>query len=405
MGGLVVGKAPPENFLDDLSWLVEHLNAQSAAGARATAASLADFSGQGGLNAQMRKLTVAYDDGTDKKFVLKTMLEAELGRSKALGLARECFFYAQLAPELRKHGVGIAECVYVYGDISSGKKTIVLEDISERSTQSGYFFGPGSPHNWGKDLAALTAPKNGGPAATVLDVARDAFKTAARVHGTYWMDKDALLAEGREWLRGARLYRPGGGGEDAWTAAQKTASDMWAAYKAQPGEQTAKFDPKLVELIDAAMAKVSYPSFLAELETLQWTMGHGDFHPANALWCFPGTVLVDWEMVGVGSGPQDLAQYLISHMDPAVRRENERELLEGYYKELLAASDGRITAESYPFEACMRDYVQGGVARWVWMLPMCTRLPAPLVQYFQDQLAAFAFDHGVTPENVPMPRF
>eukprot|EP00287_Rhodomonas_sp_CCMP768_P024463 CAMPEP_0202849904 /NCGR_PEP_ID=MMETSP1389-20130828/82150_1 /ASSEMBLY_ACC=CAM_ASM_000865 /TAXON_ID=302021 /ORGANISM="Rhodomonas sp., Strain CCMP768" /LENGTH=51 /DNA_ID=CAMNT_0049528015 /DNA_START=1 /DNA_END=152 /DNA_ORIENTATION=- len=34
--------------------------------------------------------------------------------------------------------------------------------------------------------------------------------------------------------------------------------------------------------------------------------------------------LIDWEMVGVGSGPQDLAQYMISHATPALRQECEK---------------------------------------------------------------------------------
>ena len=37
--------------------------------------------------------------------------------------------------------------------------------------------------------------------------------------------------------------------------------------------------------------------------------------------------LLDFDMVGLGSGPQELGQYLISNMHPATRRTHERNLV------------------------------------------------------------------------------
>ena len=39
-------------------------------------------------------------------------------------------------------------------------------------------------------------------------------------------------------------------------------------------------------------------------------------------------LLLDWENVGIGSGPQEIGQYLISHMDPSLRAQVEREIVE-----------------------------------------------------------------------------
>lgn len=39
-------------------------------------------------------------------------------------------------------------------------------------------------------------------------------------------------------------------------------------------------------------------------------------------------LLLDWENVGIGSGPQEIGQYLISHMDPSLRAQVEREVVE-----------------------------------------------------------------------------
>lgn len=39
--------------------------------------------------------------------------------------------------------------------METGEKIIIMEDLSLKGIQSGYFFGPGSPLNWGKDLTVL----------------------------------------------------------------------------------------------------------------------------------------------------------------------------------------------------------------------------------------------------------
>lgn len=53
---------------------------------------------------------------------------------------------------------------------------------------------------------------------------------------------------------------------------------------------------------------------------------------------------LDWEMVGLGSGPQEVAQYVISHMEPSTRRECEKELLDAYYDQLI---EGGVDSSSY----------------------------------------------------------
>ena len=38
-------------------------------------------------------------------------------------------------------------------------------------------------------------------------------------------------------------------------------------------------------------------------------------------------LLMDWEMCGVGNGPEDIMWYLTFHMDPELRRECEGRIL------------------------------------------------------------------------------
>lgn len=77
----------------------------------------------------------------------------------------------------------------------------------------------------------------------------------------------------------------------------------------------------------------------------------GDCHPGNALWpaspdCTRGVALIDFEAVALGSGAQDLGQFVISHMAPDVRRGCEKELVETYHAELVAALKARGLEEA-----------------------------------------------------------
>ena len=147
-----VGAAP--GSLTDLKWLqnsVEKYTQKST-----ISLVLEDFSGQGGMSsATMKRLKVKFADNTEKTYVYKCTSEGGYTRSKDLGLPREAFFYHYLAPKLASRGVSLPQVVYVHGNMDNGEKIIVLEDLSTTCVQSGYFFGPGSPLNWGKDIEAI----------------------------------------------------------------------------------------------------------------------------------------------------------------------------------------------------------------------------------------------------------
>ena len=100
------------------------------------------------------------------------------------------------------------------------------------------------------------------------------------------------------------------------------------------------------------------------------------------------------------SGPQDVAQYLVSHINPSERRFCERDLLKGYHDTLV--SNG---VEGYSYKQCEADYVAGGTQRWIWLLALLSGMcPDEWVQYFQDQLVAFMKDWGVNSVSVGMPK-
>ena len=164
--------------------------------------------------------------------------------------------------------------------------------------------------------------------------------------------------------------------------------------------------------MNASFRKVDWGSFQARLKNMHWTLTHSDFHPANCMWIpgpsasDPGYLkLLDFEVVGFGSGPQDLAQFLISHMDPTLRKSCEEQLVREYYDELCQAPAVAGAASKFTWESCWDEYVRGGSERWIWLLAILSVMcPPKLTQYFHDQVASFLKDHGVTASSVDMPR-
>jgi len=93
---------------------------------------------------------------------------------------------------------------------------------------------------------------------------------------------------------------------------------------------------------------------------------------------------------------------MISHVEPALRRECEDALLGAYHAELVAHG---VDGEAYTLEACKREYAIGAAERWVWLLAYMTGLcPEPVNRFLHDQVLAFVKDHGVTPETIGQPR-
>lgn len=67
-----------------------------------------------------------------------------------------------------------------------------------------------------------------------------------------------------------------------------------------------------------------------------WTVVHGDFRADNLLFGLDRVVVVDWQTVGLGPGPSDLAYLLGTSLVPAERRAHERDLVARYAEGLRA---------------------------------------------------------------------
>jgi hypothetical protein len=139
-----------------------------------------DESGSQGLeggasSGSLRRLHVVTPEWT-KTFVVK---RSSGDNPNQLELAREALFYQQLAPQLRDV---VPACLYARGDMATGKKIIVMEDLSA-GTVSGKLLGPAHPHNWAhkEQVEALTAAGPG-----IEAVIESTFSVTARVHAKFW---------------------------------------------------------------------------------------------------------------------------------------------------------------------------------------------------------------------------
>lgn len=345
------------------------------------------------------------DSSTTKSIVVKQVPPAGRPLSKQLGLAREALFYDQLAPDLNTSEEIIPHIFYSWGDIESGSKVVLMEDLSQKSLDSGVFFGPGNPNNWNRNLDEQVKRAGANPP-SAAEVAQVTFKAMAKVHATFW-EREDLLDPKYDWLRGHQWLL--GKGKDSWEASQQLVQNFWQAClkREADGHSTIRWDPPTVrEAVEAAVKGISWDAQTKRLHRHgHWTLVHGDFWPGNCMWMIESEQnsirLLDWEMVGLGSGPQDLGQYILSNMDPAERRKHERSLVEAYFEELK-----RCGVQNIDWEYCWSEYKIGGLERWLWFLIYFVGQDGMLdwAQFFHNQIASFMTDHNLTAKDVVQPR-
>lgn len=417
-------------------------------GRRVKSVAVESMSGAGGFSGEMSRVRVQWEeegntensDDVAEKGLVMVMKHTKAGggaSSLALGLAREGCFYewvaSSISPENKKtYDTLLPAIYYAKGDMNTGDKVILLEDLGHL-VQTGYFFGGGSPLNWGRDLEKDVSskglslrPSDSSVNINVTElVAEAACLLAAKYHGQHWLRKDLL--ENNVWLKGSDWHVQKG--EETWQGGQKYIKNSWDVLKttkATVDNTACNWSPFIIGLIDASINKISWEDYQDRIKNAHFTLAHGDFHPANMLCTFDNALLetgsltaeditmrlVDWEVVGVGSGAQDIGQYMMSHMAPAARRQCEDRLLRVYYAKLQETIAARPAEEGayesrgeYTFEMCKREYVYGGVERWMFLLIILANMcPDSMQQFFLNQVEAFALDHGVTAESIGMSR-
>ena len=101
------------------------------------------------------------------------------------------------------------------------------------------------------------------------------------------------------------------------------------------------------------------------------TLVHHDCHPGNVFWGESRPGLLDWQLVRFGEGIGDVAYFLATALDPAIRRTHESSLLSLYAQTLEEHGCASMDMSSlwrryrahliYPFEAMVISLAVGGM--------------------------------------------
>ncbi len=104
---------------------------------------------------------------------------------------------------------------------------------------------------------------------------------------------------------------------------------------------------------------------------------HGDFHIKNLMVNredpSKDTTAIDWEIVGIGRGPTDLATLLVTGKSD-LRKKCELSLLDDYYRTLVESG---VSQSDYSKEQCYNDYVYGFLQLTIFKLAVIQVLKFP----------------------------
>jgi len=250
-------------------------------------------------------------------FAVKLSAQDEAVRERvALGYRSEVEFYSRIAPSMR-----IPVPQSFHSDISSDGADVVL------------LLGDLAPAVQGDQIAGCSEQE-----ATL------AVEALAGLHGPSWCDP--------QWMDLAAIAMPKPGDDDAAKGLgdiSKMAADIVIDRLGR------HISPEDQETLVAAMSSVT--AWL-RAEPKRFALMHGDYRLDNMLFDPDRTriTVVDWQTVGIGLPGRDLAYFTGTSLDPKLRSDIERGLVEAYHEALMAYG---IT--DYDPDTCWQDYRLGAV--------------------------------------------
>jgi Ser/Thr protein kinase RdoA (MazF antagonist) len=253
-------------------------------------------------------------DGCPPTLIAKLAEGPEDARRRVATAHRnEIGFYRQLALSVN---VAVPTCRYAAVSNDGASFTLLLEDLSH--------LAPGRQSEGCSHAAAITA-----------------VRSLARLHASHWNDEalrdiDFLIPLTEE--RAAFL-----------TDLARTGTEQFVErYGCQ---LDAKDVTTLHEVVDVLLHW--------QLQHVEpYSLVHGDFRLDNLLFQPDGdeVVIVDWQTVAVALPARDLGYFVGTSLPTEQRREQEEELVKGYYREVVAHG-----VEGYPFDRCLTDYRVGQI--------------------------------------------
>ncbi len=273
--------------------------------------------GQTGATYRVSATYQAEQPDLPNSFAIKLSAQDDAVRERvALGYRSEVEFYSRIADKMR---IPIPRAFHC--DISDDGADVVL------------LLADMAPAVQGDQIAGCTSAE-----------ARLAVEALAGLHGPSWCDPVWMD------LPSIAMPKPGddaaaqGLGEISKMAADIVIDRLGSHISAQDQET-----------LVAAMSSVT-PWLMAEPK--RYALMHGDYRLDNMLFDPDRTriTVVDWQTVGIGLPARDLAYFTATSLEPAIRSETERDLVERYHQSLVGYG---IT--DYDVDTCWRDYRLGVV--------------------------------------------
>ncbi|KAL7502944.1 hypothetical protein ACHAXN_000810 [Cyclotella atomus] len=422
---------------------------------------IAPLSNHSGLSGDLSLLILTFQDDTSITLVLKrTRPNIDSQKySKKLGLYREGVFYSTIGPWIKErlnrvvHHPNdngdmfffIPQALYSACDADTGQKAIVLEYYQDAAEAGVYF--PHSVHNTVRKMQeAQNSKTNHSEQHTIKmtklrkSITLEASRIAALLQGSFYQDK-SLFTNHQSFAKHLRMVDwIQGKNKESYVESQQEIVDRWSRAKSRRinGEffdGKVQLSQEFVQVMDASCAlALDFDLFVSKWNLdgrsdnkLSWSLVHGDYHPGNFLFIKdamgtdimndgyrPKLMLVDWEVVGVGSGPQDLGQFLISHTETK-EAFNLLDEVATVYRQTLQSTLDAVNGDSSSdkptvpaLEAIKREIIYGGIERWVWLFAYMTgweeSMPWMYMQFFHDQMQNFIVINNIRAEDVGMPR-
>jgi Phosphotransferase enzyme family len=273
--------------------------------------------GQTGATYRVSATYHAEQPGLPNSFAIKLSAQDDAVRERvALGYRSEVEFYSRVADRM---AIPVPQSFH--------------SDISEDGADVVLLLADMAPAVQGDQIAGCSPAE-----------ARLAVEALAGLHGPSWCDP--------QWMDLAAIAMPKPGDDDAAKGLgdiSKMAADIVI------DRLGSKISAQDQDTLVAAMSSVA-PWLMAEPK--RYALMHGDYRLDNMLFDPDRTriTVVDWQTVGVGLPGRDLAYFTGTSLDPSLRAEIERDLVEHYHRSLLP-----FGVNDYDVETCWRDYRLGVV--------------------------------------------
>jgi len=301
------------------AWLTDALRSTGAIDrANITSVTHERIGAGAGFLGQLAKLTLTYDrdePGAPRSLVAKLPALDPAGRE--IGnlfrfYEREIRFYEDIASSLE---MGVPKRYYSAMDVAGDEYLLLLEDLA--------------PAVVGDEAAGISVAQ--------AELAIDNLST---FHAGWW-ESPALQA--LDWMPfvNAPVHQ----------SAQQSYQEAWAPFCEAFGE---KLSPRILAIGDEMREHVI--DLLNYLERRPRTIIHGDFRGDNVFYgdgeARKRFYAIDWQISSRGRGVFDIAYFLCTSVDPAIRRQHEMRLIRAWYDRIAATND----LSGYPFDEAVDDY-------------------------------------------------